>query len=126
MNKKPLKIAKRVGIANLAVTKNNLAKALDFSKKPSKKYRFLDVAIGIYPGALVLSWAVEGVGFGEVTYYLNKGKLGLDSEGMSDEFVMALQQEVLKKQKTKKLKIQYSDNLLESFFLRADETLKKK
>ena len=116
MNRK--KNRSRVVIGNAAVdSRETLSQALDFSKKPKRtKNKFLNVAVDLYPTALVISWAVAGVGFGEVTYFIKKGKIQLDSEGMSNLFVKELQSEVIKRYKNKKLTIKIADNLLEKFF----------
>ena len=113
--KKPLKIGKRVVIGNSAVTAENLNQALDFfKKKKAGVYKFLKVTVVIYPGALVLAWAVKNLGFGEVTYYLNQGKIQVDAEGMNDKFVQALHREVIKQHRKKQLEIHYAEDLLAS------------
>lgn len=115
----------KVVIGNPAISPENISQALDFlnpkkrsSKSENKKYKFLDVVLGVYPGALVISWAVKSVGFGELSFYLSEGKIKMDSEGMSQEFVSAAIKEVLKKHKKKTLKINLGDKLLERAFER--------
>jgi hypothetical protein len=106
--KKEVRLSKRVVIGNGAVNENNLVEAMSFlnpkSKKP-KGYKFVGLDCAVYAGAVVLSWACKGIGFGEVTFYLQEGKLSLDSEGMSKEFVTALMKEVVKQEKKGQLKI---------------------
>ena len=121
-----VKVAPRVAIGNPAVTEENLGKALSFLTKKSKnkksnKYKFLSVNLGVYPGAIVMHWAVEGTGFGEVAYHFRDGKVAIDTEGMSDDFVSQLQAEVLKQYKNQSLKITLSDNLLEKFLDRVSK-----
>lgn len=118
-----VKIAPRVAIGNPAVTEDNLSKALSFltkktKKKKSNKYNFLSVNLGVYPGAIVMHWAVEDLGFGEVAYHFREGKVEIDTEGMSDNFVTQLQNEVLKHYKAKTLKVTLSEDLLGRFFER--------
>lgn len=99
---KKVRLSKRVVIGNEAVNESNITEAMDFlnpkSKKP-KGYKFVGLACSVYSGAVVLSWACKGIGFGEVTFYIRDGKLGIDTEAMSDEFVIALMTEAVKREK---------------------------
>jgi hypothetical protein len=99
---KKVKLGPRVVIGNEAVNQDNLSEAMDFlnpKKQAPKGYKFVGLACSVYSGAVVLSWACKGIGFGEVTFYLRDGKLNLDNEGMSDEFVVALMTEAVKREK---------------------------
>lgn len=97
-----VRLSKRVVIGNEAINSDNIADVMSFlnpnNKKP-KKYKFLGLACSVYAGAVVISWACKGIGFGELTFYIRKGKLGMDSEGMSNEFTIAAMQEVIKREK---------------------------
>jgi hypothetical protein len=129
MNKKSknLQIGPRVSIANRAVSSKNIGPALDFSRRRNneKKYKFLDVAMSVWPGAVVIDWAVEGLGFGQLTYSISGGKLSVDDECMSDKFVKQLQAEVIARHKRKKLKIHVADDIIEKMFDRFASDLKK-
>lgn len=99
---KKVRLGKRVVIGNEAVNNDNVVAAMSFlnskSKKP-KSYKFVGLECSVYAGAVVISWACKGIGFGELTFYIREGKLGLDSEGMSEQFSIAAMQEVIKREK---------------------------
>lgn len=105
-----VRLSKRVVIGNEAVNNDNAAEAMSFlnpkSKKP-KGYKFVGLECSVYAGAVVISWACKGIGFGELTFYIRDGKLGMDEEGMSEEFVIAAMTEVVKREKSGKLKVKF-------------------
>lgn len=105
---KKVQLSKRVVIGNEAINQENISEALDFLKPNSKKpkgYKFVGLACSVYAGAIVFSWACKGIGFGELTFYLQNGKLNLDTESMSDEFVVALMTEAVKREKKGTLEV---------------------
>jgi hypothetical protein len=116
--KKPLKISKGVVIGNLAVSKDNLLEALpSINKNKPKKVKILNIVCSIYKTAFVFSWSAKGIGFGEVTYYINDdGKLSLDDERLNREFVLELQKEIVKRFKKNTLEIRVSPDAIQSFF----------
>ena len=40
--------------------------------------------------AIVFLWGIEGIGFGETSFYYEDGKLKCDNECMSKEFIKAI------------------------------------
>ena len=95
----------RVVIGNPAVNNKTSFKSL-FGKKPKGAYKFINVQASLGWRSLIIHWAVKGIGFGEVTYYIDdKGQLNVDTEGVSPEFCQQLVAEFLKRVKQGKIKL---------------------
>lgn len=126
IKKKIKKKTPKVVIGNPAVTAENIKEALNFKAKKPKKYKFLQVVLSFYPGAVVISWSAKAVGFGELTFHLSDGRLSIDTEGMSQQFVDELLTEVLKQHKKGSLKVTQGDNLIPRMLERFYQELKLK
>ena len=65
-----------------------------FGKSPKKGYEFTSIKVEPWHnedfGGIVISWSARGIGFGEVTFSFKNGKIEMDTECMSNEFVLAL------------------------------------
>ena len=121
MKKKSKKIKNPRIVLNSVL--DGTTEALDFNKK-TKGYKFLNILIEFGKKAIIINWAAQGMGFGQVTYYFNeKNKMVRDAEGLKDNFCNALLKEIEKRQSDKlKVKIKglvidgsYSHSLLNYF-----------
>lgn len=75
---------------------HNMSEPLDFNKK-TKKIKFLNVMVEFGRKAIILNWAAQGIGFGQVTYYFNDlNQLIRDDERVGDEFCLKLIEEIRK------------------------------
>lgn len=120
-------IVSKLKIGNLAVNKKNIKDAMPkINKRFPKKFKVLSVVCSLYFKAIVFSWSVKDVGFGEIAYYLDeKGNLKLDDENLSPDLLKAIQTEIIKQFKKNTLQINMKPEALESFFQLTNNLFKK-
>lgn len=65
----------------------------------TKGYKFLNIIVEFGRKAIVINWAAQGMGFGQVSYYFNKkNQVVRDAEGLDDKFCNTLLKEIEKRQ----------------------------
>lgn len=70
-----------------------------FGKKPKKGYKFTGLGYSFGFRSIVISWSCQGVGFGQLALIFDETGLKIDSECMSNEFVLAALKEAIKRLK---------------------------
>ena len=65
-----------------------------FGKQPKTGYTFNCIQVSPYQNekfaGINIAWSAKGVGFGEVNFSIKEGKIEMDTECMSNEFIIAL------------------------------------
>lgn len=68
-----------------------------FGKAPKKVYKFTGLGFLFGYRSIVIRWSCQGIGFGELALIFDDKGLKVDSECMSDEFVISALKETIKR-----------------------------
>lgn len=109
---------KNFQISNLAVSKENILDVFPkINKNTPKKIKFVNIVCSFYSRAIVFSWSAKNIGFGQLTYAIDKnGKLNIDDEGLDSDFLDQLQNEIVKRFKKNNLEIKIDLKDIKAFF----------
>lgn len=114
-----------VSIVNKAFNGLKNKSVVNLFKKPkSKAKNFKNIEISCGENHFVISWAKQGVGFGEVTFYIQDNNLMIDDEKTGKEFYNSLIKETFKRVVNGKIKINRK-NLL-NFLLSINSLIKER
>lgn len=80
------KMAAKAG--ELGFSPNQTKEELEAARK-ALKFVYVKVSEDVPKGGFILDWGVEGIGFGQITFYEKNGKLACDTETMGRSFVKA-------------------------------------
>lgn len=72
----------------LGFSPNQSKEELEAARK-NLKFVYVKVSEDVPKGGFILDWGVEGIGFGQITFYEKNGKLTCDTETMGRSFVKA-------------------------------------
>jgi hypothetical protein len=68
-----------------------------FGKKPKKGYKFTGLGYSFGYRSIIISWTCKGIGFGQLALIFDDTGLAIDSELMTNEFIISALNETIKR-----------------------------